>query len=105
MESELTRIIFLRAKLERIVDGVVKDARPDPSLDQARRELSVALSKVAEKFLANRYGPLVQSISAEAIDSTLRAFEERLIRTKGDITLVLEGLTERISKRTNKSKQ
>lgn len=96
---------YFRMESEEVATGVLKDSRPDPSLDQARRELSVTLSKVAEKFLANRFGPLVQNVSEEAIDSTLRAFEERLIRTKGDITLVLEELAERISKRANKSKQ
>jgi len=96
---------YSRVTSETITLGILNGRRPEPSLDQARRELSVTLSKVAEKFLANRYGPLVQNVSEEAIDSTLRAFEERLIRTKGDITLVLEELTERISKRANKSKQ
>lgn len=104
MESQITYITYLRAKSESVNVGVNRDVRPEPTLDQARRELSLAVSRVAEDLLFNKYGPLVQIISVEAVDNTLRTFEERLNRTKGDITLVLEEIVERSCTTSNKLK-
>lgn len=95
---------YLRAASELVTNGILEGIRPEPTLDQARREFSLAVSRVAKDLLFNKYGPLVQIISVEAVDNTLRTFEERLNRTKGDITLVLEEIVERSCTTSNKLK-
>lgn len=87
---------YLRSKQEEVSNGVLHDSRPEPSLAQARQDLSFAISRLAQKFLAGQYGTLVSTISEQTINSSLRVFEERLERVKGDITIVCEELLDRL---------
>lgn len=104
MDTQFANSAYLRAKSEMANIGINQSLRPEPTLDQARAELSSALSKVAKKLLNNRYGPLIETISEDAISRSLRVFEENLTRAKGDFTLILEELTERVFTKTRGTK-
>jgi hypothetical protein len=87
---------YLRALREDPAAGVMQGIRPEPSLDEARSELTGAISRIANKLLKDRYGPLVGAISEPAITEALKGFEANLDRAKGDITLVVEELMDRV---------
>jgi len=86
----------MRAMREEPSSGVISGARPEPSLDEARAELSQAISRVANNLFKDKYGPLVGIISEPAINEFLKGFEANLSRAKGDITLVAEELLDRV---------
>ena len=87
---------YLRAARENPAQGVVLGKRPEPSLDEARGELAQALSRVANNLLKDRYGPMVGVLSEPAINEFLKGFEANLARTKGDVTIVIEELLDRV---------
>jgi len=87
---------YLRALREDPSAGVIQGIRPEPSLDEARNELAGAISRIANNLLKDRYGPLVGVISEPAITEVLKGFEANLDRAKGDLTLVVEELVDRV---------
>ena len=76
--------------------GVSCSARPEPSLDEARAELSEAISRVATSLFKDKYGPLLGIVSQPAVNEFLKGFEANVSRTKGDLTLVFEELLDRV---------
>jgi NifB/MoaA-like Fe-S oxidoreductase len=65
-------------------------------LDEARTELSQAISRVLHNVFQDRYGPLVGAISEPTINEFLKGFEANLARAKGDVTLVAQELLDRV---------
>jgi hypothetical protein len=96
MDSGNSRESYLRALREDPSVGVYEGIRPEPSLDEARSELAKAVSGVANNLLKDRYGPLVGAMSEPAITEVLKGFEANLDRVKGDVTLVVEELLDRV---------
>lgn len=95
MSSHFPESGYSRAKREILSEGLGNDMRPEPSLNQARHELAVSISSITKRLLGEKYGPMVGMISEEAVSGFLREFEEKLMRAKGDLTLVLEELCDR----------
>jgi hypothetical protein len=87
---------YLRATGEEPTRGIISGSRPEPSLDEARAELSEAISRVAISLFKNRYGPLLGIVSQPAVNEFLKGFEAIVLRTKGDLTLVFEELLDRV---------
>ena len=87
---------YLRAENERPSLGVTSGLRPEPTLDEARAELSEAISRIATSLFKDKYGPLLGVVSQPAVNEFLKGFESNLSRTKGDLTIVLEELLDRV---------
>jgi hypothetical protein len=96
MNSGNLKESYLRAAREEPAVGVFEGKRPEPTIDEARAELAQALSRVANNIFKDRYGPLVGVMSEPAITEALKGFEANLARAKGDITLVVEELMDRV---------
>ena len=95
MDSGNFRDAYLRAQRERPDIGFA-GKRVEPSLDEARAELAKSISQVVHNLFQDRYGPLVGVMSEPAINEVLKGFEANLARAKGDITLVVEELMDRV---------
>jgi hypothetical protein len=87
---------LLRAMREDPSAGVMDGIRPEPTLEEARVELAREVSRIANALFKDKYGPLVGVMSEPAITEDLRGFEANLDRVKGDITLVIEELVDRV---------
>ena len=87
---------YLRATGEEPTRGISSGIRPDPTLDEARAELSEAISRVATSIFKDKYGPLLGIVSQPAVNEFLNGFEANVSRTKGDLTLVFEELLDRV---------
>ena len=87
---------YLRANREESARGINSGIRPEPSLDEARAELSEAISRVATSIFKDKYGPLLGIVSQPAVNEFLKGFEANVSRTKGDLTLVFEELLDRV---------
>jgi hypothetical protein len=87
---------LLRAMREDPSAGVLDGIRPEPTLDEARVELAREVSRIANALLKDKYGPLVGIVTEPAITEILRGFEANLDRVKGDVTLVIEELVDRL---------
>jgi hypothetical protein len=96
MVSVNSRQNYLRASREEHSAGVVSGHRPQINLDEARNELAQALSRVARNILRDKYGPLVNVISEPALTEVLKNFESKLARSKGDFTILLEEILDRM---------
>jgi hypothetical protein len=86
---------YSRARRERIYEECTSNARPSPNLDQARTELSEAISRVATSLFQDKYGPLMRVLSQPVVNEFLKVFEAKISSAKGDFTLVFEELLER----------
>ncbi len=95
MDSGNFRDAYLRAQREKPALGFSTGARPDPTLDEARAELAQAVSRVIHNLFADRYGPLVGTITEPTVNEFLKGFEANLKRAKGDVTLVAQELLDR----------
>jgi hypothetical protein len=89
-------VLYLFAMRENPSLGVILGKRPEPTLNDARSELSEAISVIALSLFKDKYGPLLGAISQPAVNEFLKTFESNLSRAKGDLTLVLEELFERV---------
>jgi len=96
LNKELFWSSYLRATREVPSHGIACGLRPEPTLDEARAELSEAISRIATYLFKDRYGPLLGVVSQPAINEFLKGFESNLSRTKGDLTIVLEELLDRV---------
>jgi len=96
MSTGNSRESYMRAMREEPSSGVISGARPEPSLDEARTELAQAISRVANSLFKDKYGPLVGVISEPAINEFLKGFEVNITRAKGDVTLVVGELLDRV---------
>lgn len=97
--SAMAQESYLRAKRERPSIGLLSEKKPEPTLDEAREELAQSISRLAHNLLADRFGPLVGTITETTITASLKEFEDHLSRAKGDINLVLSEFSERIFKK------
>ncbi len=95
MYSGNFRDAYLRAQREKPALGFSTGARPEPTLDEARAELAQAVSRVIHNLFADRYGPLVGTITEPTVNEFLKGFEANLKRAKGDVTLVAQELLDR----------
>lgn len=96
MTSGNSRESYLRAAREEPSLGVISGARPEITIEEARTELAQAISRVANNLFKDRYGPLVGVISEPAITEVLKGFEANLARARGDVTLVVSELLDRV---------
>ena len=87
---------YLRAGREQPALGISDARAPEPTLDEARADLAKAIGKIADQFLAKRYGPLIGTIAETTANSTLQQFERNLTKAKGDVTLVVQEFSDRI---------
>jgi hypothetical protein len=87
---------YPRAKGEQINAGIMRGVRAEPTLDEARAELSEAISRITSSLFRDKYGPLLGVVSQPAVNEFLKGFEANLSRTKGDLTIVLEELLDRV---------
>jgi hypothetical protein len=104
MASVNSRQNYLRALREEQTLGVISGERPETTLEEARIELAQALSRVARSILRDKYGPLVGVISEPAVTEVLKNFETNLARAKGDFTILLEEVFDRLIPSTLKKK-
>lgn len=91
---------LLRARREQVLPGLLEAKTPEPTLDEARADLAAAISRITHSLLADRFGPLVGTITETSVTAGLKTFEEQLHRAKGDFTLVAQELTDRIFTRS-----
>ncbi len=87
---------YSRSKLELPAGGILLKKRPEPTLDEARAELSEAISRVATSLFKDKYGPLLGIVSQPAVNEFLKGFEANVSRAKGDLTLVFAELLDRV---------
>lgn len=87
---------YLRAGREQPALGISDAKAPEPTLDEARADLAKEIGKIADQFLAKRYGPLIGTIAETTANSTLQQFERNLTKAKGDVTLVVQEFSDRI---------
>jgi len=90
MDSGNFREAYLRAEREKPALGFATGKRPEPTLDEARTELSQAISRVLHNVFQ------VGAISEPTINEFLKGFEANLARAKGDVTLVAQELLDRV---------
>lgn len=96
MSTGDSRQSYLLAMRDEPSLGVTSGLRPEPTLDEARTELSEAIGRIATSLLRDKYGPLLSVVSQPAVNQFLKDFEANLSSTKGDLTLILEELLERV---------
>ena len=87
---------YLRSMCDEPSLGILRGLRPEPTLDEARAELSQAFSGIATRILKDKYGPLVGVVSQPAVNEFLQGFESNLCRAKGDLCLLVEELVDRL---------
>jgi|UniRef100_UPI004049783D hypothetical protein len=90
--------VIARMKSERpaVLNFSAVTARPEPTLDEARGELASVLGQLAHTIFSNKYGPLVGTVTKTTAETVLKSAEENLYRAKGDATLVIQELVDRI---------
>jgi hypothetical protein len=95
--SDLDQVIA-RMKSERpaVLNFSVVNTRPEPTLDEARGELAGAIGQLAHTIFSKKYGPLVGMVTKTTAETVLKSAEENLYRAKGDATLVIQELVDRI---------
>jgi hypothetical protein len=76
--------------------GFSRGVRPEPTLDDARAELSESISRVARSLFKDEYGPLLGVFAQPAVNEFLKGFEANFLRTKGNLTLIFEELLDRV---------
>ena len=96
MDSVNLKDAYLRAARERPALGINTGLRGEVSLDEARAELAGSISRILRNLFQDRYGPLVGSLSEPTLIEILKGFEANLSRTRGDITIVIQELWDRI---------
>lgn len=104
MNTANAKTSYLRALQEFPLIGIDLGARPEPSLEEARAELVRILSQLIKKSLGNQYGPLIGVASEAAVTEFLVGLEARFVEVKGDITLLLEEIIDRVFAKNQKSK-
>ena len=87
---------YLRARREQPSAAIANTKAPSPTLEEARADLATAVGKIADQFLAKRYGPLIGTIAETTTIATLQQLEANLTRAKGDVTLVVQEFSDRI---------
>jgi hypothetical protein len=94
--SENPKSAYNRATNDWPEVGIRMGIRLEPTLDEARAELSEAISRMATSIFKDKYGPLLGIVSQPAVNAFLKGFEANVSRAKGDLTLVFEELLDRV---------
>lgn len=79
--------------------------RREPTLDEARAELASSIGQIAHMIFSKKYGPLVGTVTKTTIETVLENGEEILYRAKGDTTLIIQELVDRVFTSSKKSDQ
>ena len=79
-----------------ILDFIKVGARREPTLDEARSELANSVGHLAHMIFSKKYGPLVGTVTKTTIETVLKNGEDNLYRAKGDATLVIQELVDRL---------
>ncbi|MEJ6607080.1 MAG: hypothetical protein QNL07_00950 [Candidatus Planktophila sp.] len=79
-----------------ILDFVKVGAPREPTLDEARSELANSVGQLAHMIFSKKYGPLVGTVTNTTIETVLKNGEDNLYRAKGDATLVIQELVDRL---------
>lgn len=87
--------VYLHAMSEKPSIGITSGIRPEPSLDEARAELSEAIIRLANSAFSDDFGPLLSVVSQPAIYECLRDIEIKLSRTKEQFSLTISEILER----------
>ena len=81
------------------------NARPEPTLDEAREDLARAIGEVAHSLFAKKYGPMVATVTKTTAEAVLKDLEKNAYRAKNDATLIAQELIDRaITKNRSKKK-
>jgi hypothetical protein len=81
------------------------NARPEPTLDEAREDLARAIGEVAHSLFAKKYGPMVATVTKTTAEAVLKDLEKNAYRAKNDATLIAQELLDRaITKNRSKKK-
>jgi len=91
-----------RSSEEKLSEGILGRRRPEPTLEQARIELAAAITRISSKLIPDDYGKLTQVISEATIVEVLKSMEANFYQKKGDWTLILEEICERLVQGTNR---
>jgi len=94
---------YVRSSEEKLSEGILGGRRPEPTLEQARIELAAAITRISSKLISDDYGKLTQVISEATIVEVLKSIEANFYQKKGDLTLILEEICERLVQGTNRS--
>lgn len=105
MRSETFPQGYFFAKRDEPSRGITSGLRPEPTLDEARAELSEAISRAATSVFKDRYGPLLGAVSEPAVNEFLKSFESNISRAKGDLTIILEEIFDRIIPKNQRNKK
>ena len=100
MQIRKIKDIYRRAASEEPMPGINSGTRQEPTLDEARAELSEAISRVATSLLKDKYGLFLGEVSQPVVNELLKVFETNLARAKLDSTLVVEEILNRVVPRT-----
>ena len=81
------------------------NARPEPTLDEAREDLARAIGDIAQSLFAKKYGPMVATVTKTTAEAVLKDLEKNAYRAKNDATLIAQELLDRaITKNRSKKK-
>lgn len=100
--TDLAQDWYRRAKAESASKGLFSDGQPDLTLDEARAEFAQAISRTVQRVAADRFGPLVGTLTETTIVATLKGLEDSAQQVKIDTTAALQEIFDRII--TGKSK-
>lgn len=81
------------------------NARPEPTLDEARADLASALGDVAHSLFAKKYGPMVATVTKATVEAVLKDLEKNAYRAKNDATLIAQELLDRVITRNQSKKK
>lgn len=104
-ESSQYSEVFNRLRQEPAISmqNSVGNARPEPTLDEAREDLARAIGEVAHTLFAKKYGPMVATVTKTTAEAVLKDLEKNAYRAKNDATLIAQELFDRaVAKKRNK---
>lgn len=105
MSTGNSRQMYLRSLRDEPSLGITSGLRPEPTLDEARAELSEAISRTATSIFKDKYGPLLGAVSQPAVNEFLKGFELNVSRAKGNATIVFEEFLDRVIPKNQRNKK
>lgn len=94
MRSDLPEF-YLRAMRDEPTLGLTSGLRPEPTLDEARAELSEAISTAFNSMFEKDLGPIIGVVSKQVVYEYLRNIEAKVSLTKEHFYVVLSEIVER----------
>ena len=71
------------------------NARPEPTLDEAREDLARAIGEVAHSLFAKKYGPMVATVTKTTAEAVLKDLEKNAYRANNVATFNVQELNYR----------